>query len=132
MILKVFVPGVQKKLIQHFHLHGQSFFEWSVWHFIPWMYNYENEIWMSRDPLDVSSLSRDQIPQGVYHEQVNHFPLRTITFGWHRYMFYSPNRLRYIYIRSRYQSMTLLSHYVLEKDQRGLMIRFQGTREYHE
>jgi hypothetical protein len=100
LIALPFSPGVRRTLMEKFHWRGESFIRWGVLQFIPSMYNFSNEI---------------QVEPGHLVRQVNHFPLRVITFNpqVRQYLALSGQTFD-VTLRSRFQGTTVETFYKLE------------------
>ncbi len=108
-----FSPTIQRVTIERFHLRSGSFLGWVLQQPIPPMYNLENRIWFSKQPLKHSDLV-DHPRDGVETLMLNHFPARAATCADGRW-----SRLRYdqegwLYLRSRYQESEQVTAYRIE------------------
>lgn len=105
------VPSIQRAVMAKFHLQYHSFPLWSLLQFVPSMYNFANEGWFSgKDfvPPETPKSAR------VWHVWVNHYPLRLIYFRTDRGVYFVASDLwRYATLRSRYQNISLITHYYL-------------------
>ena len=122
LALKIFVPSVQRKFIEQFHHVHTSFGAWALMQLVPWMYNCGNEVWISSSPLSPEIVANGA-PLGVYHTWLNHHPLRIITFGLYRNIFFSGINPKFFMARSRYQSQEVVSLYMLQRTSEGLLLK---------
>jgi len=128
---------VQETFLRRFHLASASFPSWAIQQTIPSMYNFENKVWISTEPLmqhEIEQLDNDasrdipkDIKQGtnpslgrslgqkgsIESVMVNHFPTRLVTFADQRSQF-KQNPNGYLYLRSRYRGKEIKSTYKIE------------------
>lgn len=109
--LKLFVPVVQERGIQQFHLTHSSFPEWMLLQPIPAMYNYANELWIGNRPYVEVDQERKQNATNHHYTYINHYPLRIISFSWYRSKFLSDTNFDYITLKSTYQNVSQLTNY---------------------
>ena len=122
LALKLFVPSIQRKFIEQFHHVRTPFGAWALMQFVPWMYNCGNEVWISVSPLS-SEVVANSVPPGVYHTWLNHHPLRIVTFALYRNIFFDGAEKRFLMARSRYQNQEVVSLYILQRTNQGLVIQ---------
>ena len=122
---------VQETFLRRFHLASADFSSWAIQQTIPSMYNFENKVWTSPEPLmqyEIDRLhneaSREIKASGntkesagqkrnIQSSMVNHFPTRLATFADMR------NRLKsspngYFYLRSRYRGKEIKTTFKVE------------------
>ena len=105
--------GGRETLLRAHHLRVQPFAVWSALQFVPSMYSYANQVWVSRAPLDEAALAgRTRLPHDTHAEWVNHYPPRIITFGPARAMRARNSESVHYYLQSRYGDAEVTSHYV--------------------
>lgn len=118
-----FVPfssQAQRLAMSKFHLKTRPFELWAVLQPVPSMYNFGNEIWVSRDPLTWERIEQGKLGPNVYHRWVNHYPLRILSFGEQRKNF--PQGVYFIYLRSRYGKQVMASEFRLTVDNGRLIL----------
>lgn len=93
------------------------------WQIVPSMYNFANEIWISKDPLN------EALPERTLHLWVNHYPLRTIYFTNNRRKLSSDCALYHVKTRSQYREQSMESFYKAYFGPAGLEIRKEGPHE---
>ena len=77
------------------------------------MYSYANQVWVSREPLDLAALADgSRLPPDTHNEWVNHYPPRVITFGPARAMVGRDRETVHYYLHSRFGDAEITSHYV--------------------
>ena len=114
-----FCPWTQRQIMEKFHLKSPSFARFAVFQFIPSMYNFSNEILITG-----SLVKGGQDALYVAKFQVNHYPLRMISFGSrNRSELIKSGAPRFAFIRSRYNGHTLDSIYALEPQGYKLYVR---------
>jgi len=108
-----FSSDVQMMMLRRFHWRDSSFVRWSLLQCVPSMYNFGNRI-----ELNPGSTSR----------QMNHFPLRAITFNPQVRQSLAENSGHYtVTLSSHYRSSTLTTSYDLESQSAKLI--FDHGRE---
>ena len=120
LVLTPLVPHVQELLMSKFHLATGSVELWALLQFIPSMYNFGNEIWISQRPLTWDMINEGQWGKDVDHRWVNHYPLRILFFGDQR-KYFKPG-IYFIYIRSQYRAQVLRSSFRMVVDGNRLSI----------
>jgi len=115
VFLKMISPSVQRISLKQFHLEN-PFPHWVLQQFVPSIYNYANECWLSREPLTEDNLI-DARSDGntTYHYWINHYPLRVLTFHHVRSSMLFKSSYSYAATRSRYRGMTETNFYVLDR-----------------
>ena len=109
--LKAFVPAVQQRGIDQFHLTHSSFPEWALLQPIPAMYNYANELWIGNRPYIERNAVRADKSTDHHYTYINHYPLRIISFSWYRSKFLTDTNFDYITLKSTYQNTSQVTHY---------------------
>lgn len=110
-----FSPAVQRMIMAKFHWRGPSFAQWALLQFVPSMYNFSNEIWVTQDPVDVVTAADTPPASALLYQRVNHFPLRMITFRPEvRESFAQSGQHFNVVLRSRYRDTTLISVYEMD------------------
>ena len=95
-----FSTELQKLMMARFHWRDSSFARWGVLQFVPSMYNFSNRI---------------EISPGGSSLQVNHFPIRAITFNPKTRQQLVENAGPYrVTLSSRYRETTMTTVYDLE------------------
>ena len=98
--------------MEKFHLRNDSFAGWATAQFIPSMYNFANEAWVSPTPF-VGDFDADNRPDTV-HYWINHYPLRYASFSNEMRVNYKTfNQPVYFLVSSRYRGHALISVYKL-------------------
>ena len=121
-----FFPSAQKIAMRKFHLTLRPFSIWALWQFVPSMYNFHNELFVTTEPLPLSLKGRDG--QEVLHFSVNHYPLRMIYFtSSRRSAFMSPSL--YLYLRSVYRQEEITTSYLIQTRLRPATIIFLNSYE---
>lgn len=106
------------------HLRVRPFSCWAALQFVPSMYNFANEGWISDRPLSTAMLDgRQPIPDHVVHTWINHYPTRFITFGAARLAVPYEAKTMHFYFRSRYQGEQVDSHYVARPSGNAVLVR---------
>lgn len=110
-----FSPPVQRMIMAKFHWRGPSFAQWGLLQFVPSMYNFSNEIWVTREPVDLSKAADAPPASVLLYRRVNHFPLRMITFRPEvRESFAQSGQHFNVVLQSRYQDASLISVYEMD------------------
>lgn len=111
-----FCPWSQQQIMEKFHLRSSSFFKWSALQFVPSMYNFANEFWLTPTPLSKDILEkREEAPQTSRHMWVNHYPLRLMTFSLtQRRKLFQSKGTHLIYLKSSFRDNTMISAYKIE------------------
>ena len=117
--------AVQETYLRRFHLASANFPGWAIQQTIPSMYNFENKVWVSPEPLmqfEIDQLENEESrivdsPSGemayIESSMVNHFPTRIATFADKRTdLIRNPNG--YLYLRSRYRGKEIKTTYKVE------------------
>ena len=123
LISMPFCPWSQRQIMEKFHLKNGSFGEWALFQFVPSMYNFVNETWVSQRPFanDFDDDWNKNRPDAI-HYWLNHYPLRYATFSSDmRSKYLGIGQPTYLYIRSRYRGNDFISVYELQsKDGKSL------------
>lgn len=103
----------QMLIMEKFHLRSPSFAQWSILQFVPSMYNFSNEVWLSPSPLSKTAVDGGEIlPQGAQHFWMNHYPIRIIYFSLgHRRDLVKKGKPVYALVRSRFRGHELVTRY---------------------
>jgi len=119
-----FCPWAQDLIMNKFHLKTKSFAKWSALQFIPSMYNFSNEIWMSSEPIFKDFDRDERYFNDIYvHYWMNHYPLRYTSFNLHkRKKFFQSGHSYYVYLKSSYQGNKLTSIYHLKSTKNSLYL----------
>lgn len=121
LFLMPWVPSVQDEFLAKQHLRSSSFAKWAFLQVFPSMYNFQNEIWVSSQPVPKDMLEgRTRVEGDVAHRWVNHYPLRMVSF--HRSRTGTPAGQYYVYIRSRYRGRDMNSSFLLTSDGRQAIL----------
>ena len=125
LIGKAFCPSIQRLFMAQYHLrydNSKDFPRWAALQFIPSMYNFSNELWYSDQRIEeMSKLSGP----GVHHRWINHYPLRFVSFGLYRELFFAGAREHFIYLRSCYRGECLMTNYrIIPEGVQMLLTRF--------
>jgi hypothetical protein len=114
----------QKQIMEKFHLKTDNFVRWSLMQFIPSMYSFSNEVWMSIEPVFEDFERNERAFNDIYvHYWINHYPLRYASFSLkNRQAYARSGRLYYIYIRSSYRDSALTSIYHLIPNNNSLYL----------
>ena len=99
-----------ESLIRQQSLEQASFVTWSFLQTIPSMYNGSNAIWISEFPYNDEEFN--DIAKGLYDFdkiQINHYPLRVLTFNDRSSVMSSATST--IYVRSRFKDHQLVVAY---------------------
>ena len=111
-----FCPWSQRQIMQKFHLKSDTFAAWAVFQFVPSMYNFDNETWVSQHPFPNQfddDWNKDR--SDTIHYWLNHYPLRYASFSNDmRAKYRKSGQPVYFYIRSRYRQNEMISVYELE------------------
>ena len=106
-------PCLQRMAMRKFHFVPRPFAQWAFCQFFPSMYNFHNEIWMSREPITPLMLEgKTALPNGTFYGWVNHYPLRLISFSLQRKNFSAGTY--YVYLRSTYRGQNFDSQFILK------------------
>lgn len=117
-----FNRSVQETYLRRFHLASPNFAVWAIQQPVPSMYNFENRVWASQNPVTTEELNASMIQNQtdrqstesakrvnrIKTDPVNHFPTRYFTFGETR-SFLKQNPSRYYYLRTRYRDLEIRS-----------------------
>ncbi len=109
--------------MNRFHLQTGSFPAWSLQQLIPAMYNLENEFEFRPDgpvPESVAGYLRTR--------QLNHFPLRVVTFFDYRYGMFHSGVSGELIIRSRYRDQQLTTRWRVDAFPDRLELDFRSSR----
>lgn len=103
-----FLPGMQRFMMRKFHYTQRPFTRWAIGQFLPSMYNFHNEIIITRDLL----VSDFQFPAGsdALRLSVNHYPFRIVPFHLSRSQMFLKMPF-YVYIRSSFRNQSIVSSY---------------------
>jgi hypothetical protein len=105
-----FSPDLQKMMMNRFHWRDSSFVRWSLLQFVPSMYNFSNRI---------------EITPGASSKQVNHFPIRMITFNTTtRQLLYENGGNYRVTLSSSYHDTNLVTVYDLETQTPHLLLKY--------
>lgn len=101
---------IQRMMISRFHWRDTSFLHWSALQFVPSMYNFSNRI---------------ELSPGISSLQVNHFPMRAITFNprTREQLALSDGPYR-VTLSSHYRSTQLETIYDLDRQPPYLIFRY--------
>lgn len=122
--LKLVSPRLQRRSIAQFHLTSSSFLGWAVTQPVPSMYNFANEVWIGNRPKNAAQEFPATGPVKHYYTWLNHYPLRIVTFNWHRSMIFTDKDYKYISLRTTYQNTFVETCYYLNaKEGRVFMER---------
>ena len=105
-----------KLVVPRFFLKGQllandTFMEWSIIQILPSMYNYSNAFWIS--DFSYQQEEFNDIKDGLYDHnkiQVNHYPLKIISFTNSREHFFSTHPKSF-YVKSSFRGISLMRAY---------------------
>ncbi len=123
LVSQMFCLSVKKLILQQFHLRQESFITFAAVHFIPPMYNFANEVWYSQAQVEFEEIEKSIANSSkTMHLWINHYPLRVVTFGWFRPMYFEHNGPQYMYVRSRFMEVTMKTVYQLKKSADGIEI----------
>ncbi len=105
-----FSSDIQKMMMRRFHWRDTSFLHWSALQFVPSMYNFSNRI---------------ELSPGISSLQVNHFPMRVITFNpkTREQLAVSEGPYR-VTLSSHYRSTQLETIYELDRQPPYLIFRY--------
>jgi hypothetical protein len=110
--------SVSRMALERFHLQTGSFPGWSVQQVIPSMYNFENRFEFQPDRPVTSTVT-----EFAKTCQLNHFPLRVVTFFDSRYgLFHEGNGGRLV-ITSRYRGQQLTTDWRVVASNRKLDLK---------
>lgn len=124
LIAKALNPSLQMIFLKQFHLRSTSFIQWGLLQFVPSMYNYGNEVWISIPELQQEQLIQiDSTEPPIVYLFVNHYPLRVVTFAFAREYYFDPEGFNYIYLRSGYRGLSLSSQFQVIKKPSVIFIK---------
>lgn len=131
LILQCYKFFLPKFFLKNQLLANDSFLEWGALQTVPSMYNYSNAIWVSDFPYNKQELN--DIRDGLYDHskiQVNHYPLRVISFNNSRDKFF-PNQPGSFYVQSSFRGITILRAYQsrLESDELIIELKSDDRKE---
>lgn len=110
-----FSVDIQKMMMRRFHWRDSSFLHWSLLQFVPSMYNFSNHI---------------TITPGLPPHQVNHFPLREITFNpYLRQAIAESDESFKVTLTSQYRNTLVVSHYELNVQAPSLIFKYDDTAQ---
>jgi hypothetical protein len=107
---------VARAAMARFHLRSSSVVLWQLMQIVPSMYNFENRIWITEAPLDDEALAEPPSTTGFY---INHYPARTLTYGYQRRWLGGLKKPLYVTLRSRYQGHDLVTRFKLTISREG-------------
>lgn len=101
-------PRIATFAMQRHQLADDHFVRWAVFAPAPFMYNFENRVLVSREPVAVSELERRPAKDWMV---LNHYPARALTyFDLRQRLFARPSR-SYVYLESRYREQRVVTGY---------------------
>jgi hypothetical protein len=118
----LFTTAIPRATMNRFHLRTESFLAWSIQQLIPSMYNLENEFAFVPDgpvPDSVLSFSRTA--------NLNHFPLRVVTFFDYRYGLFHAGNGGSLRVTSRYREQSLTTRWQVRRDRNQMFLEFEGS-----
>jgi hypothetical protein len=117
----------QTLIMKKFHLRGISYPHWAVLQFVPSMYHFSNELWISRQPLTEQAIAGSAaLPAETLHLWVNHFPLNFVYFSLTHRTFFDKG-YRYVALRSVYRDHQLITVYrVARRGEEWVFIQDNG------
>lgn len=115
--------SVSRMTLDRFHLQTESFLGWSIQQVIPAMYNLENRFEFQPDrAVDSTAM------EFAKTKQLNHFPLRIVTFFDSRYgLFHDGNGARLL-VTSRYRGQQLITDWRVIASTDGLELKLVEKR----
>ena len=119
ILSKAISPEIQKRFMRQFHLTTDSFGSWALLQFVPSMYNFANEVWISSQLIPAS----DTISSAGQARWFNHYPLRMLTFHLDRGLYWNNPSVQFIYLRSRYRDVELRSIYQIDRRENGINLK---------
>ena len=125
LIAQAYSEKIGEIALKQFHLRQNSFLTFAAVHFIPPMYSFTNEIWYAHTLTDFVNMENNlSANNAVTHFWFNHYPLRFVTFSiFSRKIFFQEHRPQYVYVRSKYNSLTLRTIYELILKPQGLVMK---------
>lgn len=104
------------------HLRSKRFSTWALRHFLPWMYNFANRGWMSKERLPSEVLDgKSPLPEGASSAWYNHYAPRAVTWDLRGTLLQEGGR-KYFCFETRYQDQCVRSHYVTYPTPDGLLM----------
>ena len=122
-----FCPLIQRAMMRKFHFMPRPFVQWAALQFVPSMYNFKNDLFLSRQPL--SADARMDGKPGVQHMAVNHYPLRMLYFRYSRQSLVLPMPV-YANIRTIFRNQEIVTSYMLTSSSQGIQIHFLNAYEH--
>ena len=116
--------SVPRMALNRFHLQTESFFGWSVQQVIPAMYNFENQFEFQADrtvPAKVVEFAKTT-------RQLNHFPIRIVTFFDSRYGLFHDGNGAQLQFTSRYRGQQLITDWRVIASTDGLELKLVEQR----
>ena len=105
----------RQTLVQAHHLRSPEFARWAALQFVPSMYSYGHQVWISEQPLTPQQRqSAEPLPTGATTQWVNHYPTRMMTFGAQRAALAHHPRTMHLYLHSQFGPTQVRSHYCIE------------------
>jgi hypothetical protein len=118
LVSLLLTSSVPRIALERFHLQTGSFAGWSVQQIVPSMYNFENEFEFQPD-RPVSPAVREFTKT----KQLNHFPLRVVTFFDYRFGLFHEGNGGKLKITSRYGHQQLVTDWRVINTGNGLELK---------
>ena len=123
-LLSIFLmTSVSRMALARFHLQTGSFLGWSVQQVVPAMYNFENRFEFQPD-RPISST----VVEFAKTRQLNHFPVRVVTFFDSRYGLFHDGNGAQLLITSRYRGQQLITDWRVIASKDGLELKLVEKR----
>jgi hypothetical protein len=116
--------SVSRMALDRFHLQTESFLGWSIQQVIPAMYNFENQFEFQPDQAVASNV----VEFAKKTRQLNHFPLRIVTFFDSRYGLFHEGNGAQLLITSRYRGQQLITDWRVIASPNGLELKLVEKR----
>ena len=115
----LFTTTIPRLALDRFHLQTGSFVGWSLQQIIPPMYNFENEFEFVADrPVSAAVLE-----YAKFDHQMNHFPVRCVTFFEGRYRLFNEGNGANLKLVSRYRQQRLITNWRVIASDTGLELK---------
>ena len=118
LVLHLTTTAVPSCTLNRFHLQTNSFLGWSLQQIVPSMYSFENSYEFRADqevPAVVTAFAKTR--------QLNHFPLRVVTFFDGRYALFHSGNGGDLVVTSRYRNLEISSQWNVVAHDNKLILR---------
>lgn len=116
--------SVSRMALDRFHLQTESFLGWSVQQIIPAMYNFENRFEFQPDRTVAGTV----VEFAKKTRQLNHFPIRIVTFFDSRYGLFHEGNGAQLQVISRYRGQKLITDWHVIAAADGLELKLVEKR----